>query len=163
MISSIITKTMDLVVLSAKEREKVALYREQTFDEVVLNRALLSRFQQENRKIRYGRDDAEKVAALMQSLRSNAFERVNAGDLSVKRIFPERLKRPDAPDASDGKGTRQYLSWISNDVYLSDLLRRFYRKLDLHRHLATGGIGHIDVRYLVFILSVLSGSFKMNR
>lgn len=160
MITSIITKTMDLIALSAAEREKVTHYREQLADEIAINRDLLNRFLKQTGQVRVGRENAPDTQLLLGHLKDTTFQRIRAGDLSLKRVFPDKLKRPIAPDKSDGKGTRQYLSWIKSDQSVSDLLRRFYRKVEVHRSSTPHDIGSIDIRYLSFMLRVASNSLK---
>ena len=131
MITSVIAKTMDLVALSAKEREQVAAYREQISDEVALNRSLLADFVKRKKRVRVSPEDADEFKALLGLLKDSAYQRVQSGDLSLKRVFPDKLHRPASPDASDGKGTRQYLSWVQKDQTVSELLRRFFGKIEL--------------------------------
>lgn len=157
MIGSIITKTMDLVVLSAKERELVANRRELMADEVAINRSLISSHIKASRKMRQTTIEA---APLIAALKTAAYLRVTSGELSLSRIFPDKLTKPARPSQSDEKGTRQYLSWIENDKTVADLLRRFHRKLELHRTPLTGEASYVDVRYLGFMLVVLDKSLK---
>jgi hypothetical protein len=159
MIASIITKTMDLVVLSAKEREQVAAYREQVYDEVALNLALVHVFLGKAKRVRLTVEDADALKALLASLKDSSFQRVSSGELSLKRVLPDKLKRPAQPEKSDGKGTRQYLLWIQEDKTAGELLRRYYRKIEFLKRMHTTDTG-VDVRYLGFMLWVVSNSIK---
>lgn len=159
MITSIITKTFDLAVLSAKEREQVAAYREQVSDEVVLNRGLIIDFLWRTTRVRLTTDD-ETVRQLLDSLKDSAFQLVRSGELSLQRVFPDKLKRPAQPVTTDGKGTRQYLGWIQRDKTVSELLRRYYGKIELVKRQVGAGTGRVDVRYLAFMLRVIGNSLK---
>ena len=157
MIASIIAKTMDLVALSSKERELVAALRERVSDEIAINSDLVRDHLRRSKSVR--QNDAE-VAPLLKRLKNSAYLRVTSGDLSIKRIFPEKLAKPFSPQDSDGKGTRQYLKWIEEDKTAGDLLRRFHRRLELLRTPSGNGESYVDVRYLGFMLSILRNSIK---
>lgn len=162
MITSLITKTMDLIALSAAEREKVAHYREQIADEVIVNDELLDRLIRRYGKKRVTIENQDDVLRIFGGLKDGAFQRVSAGDLSLKRIFPEKLNRIPIRLIPESNGTMQYYVWTFNDKTVSDLLRRFYRNLDTHRSNVFLEPYKIDIGYLSFMLDLLRRSIKKN-
>lgn len=154
--TSLITTVMGLVPGVAKDRERIKAFRENVRAEIDLNLKLLEDFLKASGVVRADASDSSKLSLLFEKLSVERFAKLCDSEISVGRVFSQKLSRPELPTESDGKGTIQYLDWIKKDVTLADLLRRFYGRVEfLRRRHSTA---RVDVRYLAFLLRVARSS-----
>jgi hypothetical protein len=160
MIFPVVTKTMDLVALSVKERQKAAVAREKVADEVLLNLKIIEASLRKTKGLPRTDQERKEVFRLVGRLRTIGFTKVTDGDIPLSQIFDKPLRFPAPRSLGEEKAMKRYLSWISRDKTTADLLRRVYIRIGILQQLAESETGRADLRYLAFMLRVLSDSLR---
>ena len=163
MVTSLIIKSIDLLLDHKKNKAAIDATRDRVVDEVKLTLIELDKYLAAERKVASFEATRAMKRRKALSLAIPTLEMVSDGNIPFSVIFPEKLDHTISFKVNDEGKIRQYRRWIEKDQAAADLIRRVRIRITKIQRSAKDGEDLGDLGYLHFQLRTFLKSLSKSK